>query len=77
MKFLCDKTLNWVQKDVGHLDDSSQQNSVGELLHPLLACVLCDAWLWLSDHDERPLSSSSLAAAATKFAFFYMEGAIS
>ena len=55
-------TLNWVQNDVGHFDDSSQWNSAGELWHPLLAWVLWDAWLWLSDQEERPLSSSSLAA---------------
>lgn len=67
-------TLNWVQNEVGHLVDSSQWNSVGELWHPLLAWVLCDAWLWLSDQDERPLSSSSLAAnqlKCTKINYFF------
>ena len=65
VKFLLDNTLNWVQKDVGHLEDSSQPNSPAGLLLLLLplldACVLCDACDVLSDHEDRPLSSSSLA----------------
>lgn len=37
------RTLNCVQNEVGHLVDSSQWNSAGELWQPLLAWVLCEA----------------------------------